>query len=81
VATHCTSWKVTTPTQTTPALIDEVGRWMSLNWLRAPADYLVVIAFGVAALCPRRGSRGSSQIQAAVLDGGKAMEGLSSSRA
>jgi hypothetical protein len=38
------SWQDTTPAETTPALLDEVGRWMTLDWVRAPVDWFVLAA-------------------------------------
>ena len=36
------SWQDTTPTQTTPALLEEVSRWMRLDLARSPVDWLLV---------------------------------------
>jgi hypothetical protein len=36
------SWQDTTPAQTTPALLEEVSRWMRLDLARSPADWLLV---------------------------------------
>jgi hypothetical protein len=36
------SWQDTTPAQTTPALLEEVSRWMTLDLARTPVDWLLV---------------------------------------
>jgi len=36
------SWQDTTPAQTTPALLEEVSRWMRLDLARTPVDWLLV---------------------------------------
>jgi hypothetical protein len=36
------SWQDTTPAQTTPALLAEVGRWMRLDLARTPVDWMLV---------------------------------------
>jgi hypothetical protein len=45
------SWQDTTPAQTTPALLDEVSRWMRLDLARSPVDWflLAVLMFVVVA--------------------------------
>jgi hypothetical protein len=37
-------------TPTTPALVDQVGLWLQLDWLRVAVDAAVVVLFGRAAL-------------------------------
>jgi hypothetical protein len=36
------SWQDTTPAQTTPALLEEVDRWMRLDLARSPVDWLLL---------------------------------------
>jgi hypothetical protein len=51
-------WQDTTPAQTTPALLDEVGRWMRLDLARSPVDWLLLAVLMVVVVAyPRiRGS-------------------------
>jgi hypothetical protein len=54
------SWQDTTPAQTTPALLEEVGRWLRLDMARSPVDwFLVAVLLFVVVAYPRvRGSGG-----------------------
>lgn len=41
-------WQDTTTDQTTPTLLDEVSRWMTLDLARSPVDWLLVAVLMVA---------------------------------
>jgi putative flippase GtrA len=41
------SWQDTIPAQTTPALLEEVSRWMRLDLARTPVDWLLLAALMV----------------------------------
>jgi hypothetical protein len=58
------SWQDTTPAQTTPALLDEVSRWMTLSLARFPVDwFLLAVLMVVVVAHPRTG--GGARPQAA----------------
>jgi hypothetical protein len=55
------SWQDTTPAETTPGLLDEVSRWMTLDLARTPVDWLLLAVLMVAVVaCPR--TRPSSRL-------------------
>jgi hypothetical protein len=46
-------WQDTTPAETTPALLDEVRRWMTLDLGRSVVDWALLVVFILALLSPR----------------------------
>jgi hypothetical protein len=42
------SWQDTTPSQTTPALLEGVGRWMRLDLVRSPVDWFLLAVLLIA---------------------------------
>ena len=59
-------WQDTTPAQTTPALLEEVSRWMRLDLARSPVDWLLVavLMFVVVAYPRVRGGVGPAEASA-----------------
>jgi hypothetical protein len=55
------SWQHTTPAQTTPALLEEVSRWMRLDLARTPVDWLLVAVFLVVVVAYPRVRNSSRQ--------------------
>jgi hypothetical protein len=74
-------WQDTTPAQTTPALLEEVRRWMTLDLARLPVDWLllaalmvVVVAYpstrpGVRSAATRTGGLGAAKEAQPVVEG------------
>jgi hypothetical protein len=42
------SWQDTIPAETTPGLLEEVGRWMALDLARTPVDWLLLAVLMIA---------------------------------
>lgn len=60
------SWQDTTPAQTTPALVAEVGRWMRLDLARTPVDWMLVAVLLAVVVAYPRIRASSGQAAAAV---------------
>jgi hypothetical protein len=58
------SWQETTPAQTTPALLEEVARWMRLDLAREPVDWLLLAVLTVVVVAYPR-TRSSARPAAA----------------
>jgi hypothetical protein len=55
------SWQDTTPAQTTPALLEEVSRWMRLDLARSPVDWLLLAALLVVVVAYPRSAAASAR--------------------